>query len=157
MWNKSVWQIQEITHDQVSFRHLVWWLDHKWSGLLRFQWSLVFLAFLGFKVGLSSGSYMWSGNIWSRHRSLYNGIADQLPAINHGHLKFMHGMIYEYLLFHSLSISSIHCNLSILNSISELLSLFQRSFFWSQRGHGKVNCHSFWMSQRSRGQRIRKF
>ena len=61
-FSKSVWQIQKITHD-LSFRHLVWWFDRKWSGPLRFQRSLVLLTFLGFTVGFSSRSYTWSKNM----------------------------------------------------------------------------------------------
>ena len=37
------------SHD-FSFRHLVWWFDHKWSGPLRFPRGLLLSSFLGHTV-----------------------------------------------------------------------------------------------------------
>ena len=54
--------MQKITHD-FSFRHLGWWLDHKWSNQLCFPWHLVLFSLLGFKVDFSSGSCTWSRNM----------------------------------------------------------------------------------------------
>ena len=47
IWRFCVWKIQNTYSHNFSFRHPVWWLDHKWSGLLHFQLDFLLFSFLG--------------------------------------------------------------------------------------------------------------